>query len=156
LSGVRDVASVRMTDRITVVLIGAIGFWAPAVLLQILSRGAYSIASMSVLPLLCVLCLYWSLQRRRFRETRALAFYMLWGIYLLGPLASTIATSASGGGFSQPFGLRDALMLLLFSIVPIFAMMVAVYNGTVVALFAITIIFIIEGCRRMWPSEKLT
>ncbi len=143
-------------DRIVVVLMAGIGFWAPAVLLDVLSRGAYSIAAMSVLPLVCVLCLYWSLQRRRFRKIRALALYMLAGIYLLAPLASTVAASASGGGFSQPFGAHDALMLLLFSIVPIFAMMVAVYNGTLVALFVITIIFVIEGCRRMWPSEELT
>jgi hypothetical protein len=145
-----------MTDRIVAVLIGAIGFWAPVMLLEVLSRDAYSITVMNVLPLVCVLCLYWSLQRSRFRKTGGLALYMLSGIYLLGPLASTIAASASGGGFSQHFGSREALMLLLLSVVPIFAMMVAVYYGTVIALFVITIVFIFEGCRRLWPSEKLT
>ena len=129
-------------------------------MLEIASKGEYNIAVVNVLPLVCALCLYWFLRKESLGKIKALPFYLLLGTYLFCPLASTIAASASGGGFNQPFGPREALMLLLFSVVPIFAMMCAVYNGTLGALFAITIIFIIEGCRRMWPGavarEKLT
>jgi len=131
-----------MGDRIFLLLIGALGFWVPVVLLEILSRGRYSIAIANLLPVACATGALWLLCRARVGRVRTLPLYMLAGIYLLCPLAITIAGSAFGGGFAAFAGGHDVWWLLLSSILPPLAMILAGYNGTIFGLLAITIILI--------------
>ena len=144
-----------MTDRIIFVLAGGFAFWVPVVLLEGLSKGRYGITVANVLPVVCALCLYWFLRRGHFRKLKGLPLYMLAGIYLLGPLSLTIAGSAFGGGFTQFTGGHDALWLLLASVVPPLAMMLAGYNGTLLGLLVITVIFIVAALRKSQSPPAL-
>ena len=141
-----------MADRIILILVGGLAFWAPAVLLEILSKGRYSITIANLLPVVCVLCLYWLLRRGHFRKLNGVPLYMLAGIYLLAPLSLTVAGSAFGGGFTQFTGGHDVLWLLLASVVPPLAMILAGYNGTIFGLLAMTIIFIVAAIRNSQSS----
>ncbi|HEX7422466.1 MAG TPA: hypothetical protein VF311_01075 [Terriglobales bacterium] len=143
-----------MADRIISVLIGALAFWIPVLLLEGLSKGRYSITIVNVLPVVCAACLYWLLRRGHFGKLKALSLYMLAGIYLLGPLSITIAGSAFGGGFTQLTGRHDALWLVLASIVSPLAMVMAGYNGTIFGLLGITIIFILAAAMKSQTSDE--
>lgn len=129
---------------------GALTFWTPVVLLEVLSKGRYSITVANVLAVVCSVCLYWLLSRGGyFRRIKFLSLYTLVGIYLLCPLSTTIAGSASGGGFSAfRVGGHDVLWLALAYIVPPLAMILAGYNGTLFSLLAITVIFVAVAIRR--------
>jgi hypothetical protein len=81
-----------MADRMMLAVFGALAFWTPVVLLEVLSNSKFSIAIANVLPVVCALCFY-LLRRRRghFQKVRFLPLYVLAGIYLFGPLSTTIA-----------------------------------------------------------------
>lgn len=131
-----------MADRIMIVLVGAAGFWIPVVLLETLSRGHYRISTVSVVPVVCTLGVLWLLRRVRIERFRMLSLYMLAGIYLLCPLAIMIAGSSFGGGFAVSTGGHSILWLLLASIFPPLAWMLAGYNGTIFGLLAVTIVLV--------------
>jgi hypothetical protein len=144
-----------MGSRIILMLTGAVAFWVPAVLLEVLSEGKFTIAIANIVPVVCSLCFYWLLRRgAHFRKLKSLPLYTLAGIYLLCPLSTTIAGSAFGGGFARfAAGGHDVLWLAIASFVPPLAMALAGYNGTVFGLLAITIILIAEAIRRSAPAE---
>jgi hypothetical protein len=146
-----------MADRMMLVVIGALSFWVPTVLLEVLSKGRFSIPIANVLPVVCALCVYWLLRRGgHFRKFRFLPLYLLAGIYFLGPLATTIAGSAFGGGFTRfTAGGHDLLWLAVASFFPPLTMVLAGYNGTLFGLLGITVIFIVAAVRKKPSSPTL-
>ena len=61
-----------------------------------------------------------------------MALYMGIGIWLFGPSSMTIIGLLSGGGH-HPWGIVDYGYILLFSIVPVYTLMMSAYDGTIIA-----------------------
>jgi hypothetical protein len=139
-----------MADRIFLVVTGALAFWTPAVVLEVLSNGRFSITAVNVLPVLSALCVYWLLRHaEHFRMSRFMSVYLLAGVYLFGPLSTTIAGSAFGGGFTAfTSGGHDVLWLVVSSVFPPLTMALAGYNGTIFGLLGITVLFIAAAVAR--------
>jgi hypothetical protein len=133
----------NMMTRLALVLVGGLAFWMPAVLIEVLSNGNFSIRIANVVPLACALCVYWLLLRGSFRRPRFLPLYLLAGIYLFGPLAITIATSVVRGTFAISPSLGHYLFVMtVISVIPPLTMLFVGNNGLIFALLGITVIFV--------------
>jgi hypothetical protein len=125
-------------------------FWIPSILIHALRGTAFGnsgldILAVSVLPVVASLVTREIIYRKQRTVSRrgTIALWMLLGIWLFGPLGTTIGATFSGGGFTQP-GAWQMLLLGIPLFLPLTFMMSA-YDGTLVALAVATIWFIIAG-----------
>lgn len=138
-----------MAKRVLLLLIGGLGFWAPAVVFEILSRGRHGVVFANLAPVALTVVALSLLRRGRLGALRTLPLWILAGIYLLCPLAVTTATSAFGGGFAT-FVADDVRWLLLASVFPPLGLVMAGYNGTLLGLLAETLIL---TAATIWPNK---
>jgi hypothetical protein len=125
-------------------------FWLPGIVLHAI-RGhhfgvhRFDIVGILVLPVVASALGLKILVRRvqvPFRHD-TIALWMLLGIWMLGPLCTTIGSSFSGGGFTQPGGWLIVLLgIVLFA--PLTFMMSA-YDGTLGPLAVVTLWFGVLG-----------
>jgi hypothetical protein len=74
---------------------------------------------------------------------------MLLGVWLTGGLFMMVAATVSGGGFASRDGLRSSLSLIFFSMFPPVTYVMATYDGSLLALIAVTVgALLIWGIRR--------
>jgi hypothetical protein len=130
-------------------------FWVPGILVHLIRGRAFgepSLDSLAIVTLpvaasiLAVELIYRKHQSLSRRGTIALWFLL--GVWLLGPLGTTIGATFSGGGFSLP----GAWWILLLGI-PFFlplTFMMSTYDGTLGALGIVTIWFLLLGIRSLW------
>ncbi|MFZ0292419.1 MAG: hypothetical protein WAL52_02365 [Candidatus Sulfotelmatobacter sp.] len=64
---------------------------------------------------------------------------MLLGVWLTAGLFMTLAATASGGGFAGPDGVPGGLLLTVLCIFPPITLMFATYDGSGLAMLAVTI-----------------
>ena len=129
-----------MAHRVWLGVAGSLGFWLPLVLLETLWKsGDVSLVAANALPVLTFACVYWVLWKRHRNDGRLLPIAILVGIYALGPLMMWLTWSARGGGFATAHGLRDAVWLLLFTVLPPFTLYLATWNGTLVAVLVVSL-----------------
>jgi hypothetical protein len=125
-------------------------FWIPSILIHAVRGTAFGnsgldILAVSVLPVIASLVTLEIIYRKQRTVSRrgTIALWMLLGIWLFGPLATTIGFTFGGAGLTQP----TAWQMLLLGI-PIFlpmTYMMSTYDGTLLALVVITIWFIAAG-----------
>ena len=123
-------------------LVGAISFWLPDVIVHGLARYSFSrthvVALTAVLPF-CFTCAYAIVKRRYHTVNAFVALPMLIGLWTCGGLFMTLGASFSGGGFAGPGGLRETVLVILISFFPPITFIMATYDGTLFALLLATV-----------------
>ena len=130
------------------VVSGAVGFWAPDVLLQAKRGPQFSgrdVLLLSLLMPLAVLVSYCILFRlsKALRHAQSIAFFMLVGIWLLGSSAMMISATFSGGGFAGPAS--DVWPVIALGILPPYTLVMATYDGSLLALGMVTLVMLLVG-----------
>lgn len=138
-------------------LLGALSFWLPDVLLHA-ARG-YNFSGVDALfltvglPLACLPAYLWA--RRLYGKAAVAAPWMLLGVWVLGGLFMQVGSSFSGGGFASG-SLSDAAVMVLLSLFPPATFMMATYDGSLFGLLLVTalavVLWIVETARRVVPS----
>jgi hypothetical protein len=117
-----------MRGFLSLALLGGASFWLPVTGIEIIKRGEIGPFFGTILPFATQLGCYLFVVRRLGKQR--LAFPMLTGLYLLGPLFIMIGATAQHAGFSQFHGWRDFGYLLLSSVFPPATLMLATYQMT--------------------------
>ena len=133
---------------------GALSFWLPDLAIHI--RSARNFGSQQVwlitivLPaifLFAYVVARWFGVRRGFKWVGAAT---LLGVWLTGGLFTTLAATASGGGFVGT-GILGALLIMMLSVIPIVTYILAAYDGSLFALLAVTLgALLFCGVRASW------
>jgi hypothetical protein len=146
----------KVLDRLLLVVLGGLAFWTPAALMVWISMDNFNITLANVLSVICALCVYWLLGRlQHFQRIRLLPMYVLTGIYVLGPVVMTMATSAAKGAFASfPESARDLLWLTVISVFPPLTVLFVGDSGMILALLGMTGILIVAAVKRRSPSVK--
>ncbi len=142
-------------------VLGCIGlgavFWVPSIVVHLISGTNFSGQRVWVVTMLSVLASIFSFRvlNRLFAAPayRAAALLsLLVGIWLLGPLATMLSASFSGGGFSRP-GALEAVLSQTVHFVP-GAFVAATYDGTLGALAAVTVWFLAAALRNAYVALR--
>ena len=104
-----------MKDRVLAFVLGATGFWGPAVLAASITKSEPGILLGSILSFGGFLVAY--LLLRRSSLPRSALQWMFWGIVFLGGYFSMIAFTAMGAGLSGMSG-QESLLMLLICLIP--------------------------------------
>ena len=133
---------------------GALSFWLPDLAIHI--RSARNFGSQQVwlitilLPavfLLAYVVARWFGVKRDFKWVGAA---MLVGVWLIGGLFTTLAATASGGGFVGT-GILGSLLIIMLSVIPIVTYILAAYDGSLFALLTVTLgALLFCGVRASW------
>ena len=133
---------------------GALSFWLPDVAIHV--RSARNFGSQQIwlitilLPaifLLAYVVARWFGVKRDFKWVGA---SMLAGVWLTGGLFTTLAATASGGGFVGA-GILGSLLITMLSVIPIVTYILAAYDGSLFALLAVTLgALLFCGVRASW------
>ncbi len=117
---------------------GALSFWLPIIFAFAIGRSNTGMLVPNVLAVLsaslCYVVFRWLCRGEH------LAAWMLFGIYLLGPILLSTATSFVHGGFSQIRGWEDIKWLLLACIFPPILLLLAGTSGVGPSLLVVTVI----------------
>jgi len=124
--------------------LGAVSFWLPDTLWHAIRAFKFDSRDMigiTVLMPLSLLGAYLLVVRRLQRTSprSPVVWPMLLGVWLLGGFFMMVGASFSGGGFVSPSGRSGILEILLMSIVPVYAFMMATYDGSLMALLVVSI-----------------
>ncbi|HEX6533667.1 MAG TPA: hypothetical protein VF041_03665 [Gemmatimonadaceae bacterium] len=141
----------RFWRRSTDLLLGGVSFWAPVTLFELVTRE-FSLAVATLVPFAGELAIYLLAARRRRSDAAGLALWMLAGIFLLGPLFMSIGAAAFGGGFALPLQWRDLAYLVLLSLFPPGALMLAGYEGVVFGMVLSCVAMLAAYASRRFPE----
>jgi hypothetical protein len=125
----------------TLFCLGAVAFWLPEILLYAVERHELSVRLITFL-LPCVLLAAYAavlLIRQKRDSMPSAAIFMLLGVWFLGTLAIAVGQTFLGAGFASDshFALFS---VLLGTLIPIYAFIVATYDGSLGALIAVTVL----------------
>ncbi|CAN5302487.1 MAG: hypothetical protein ACR2GW_09310 [Pyrinomonadaceae bacterium] len=133
------------------VVVGGAAFWLPAIIVHAVRAYEFTNTDVGIvtvlLPLALIFC-YGILNRFMGKQLsgHSVAFFMLLGIWILGPLFMTINASFSGGGFSRESPLVFiAIATVLF---PIATFIMSTYDGSLGAVILATVIMLVIGIYR--------
>ena len=115
----------------------AIAFWGPSVVVHTFRKDLFGRSDILALTIAMPLALFlsWAACAKSFHITRrAAALPMLCGIWLLGGLCMSLSATFSGGGFAGPNGVRDTLLVIAMSLLPVYTFIMATYDGSLGAL----------------------
>jgi len=124
-------------------LLSATGFWAPDTLVHAIraykfeSSGVIVISIVMPLSLLLVLALA---KRAMHVDPLKHIGAILAGVWFLGGLFMMLGASFSGGGFNGSQGWRWAITSTLLSLFPPYTFVLAIYDGSLLALLLVTAI----------------
>ena len=126
--------------RLLLMLLGATSFWGAPIVIAIMTRKEVSILVGTSLSTSIFLLVHDVMRRRSAGPVRSQTLWMLWGVFLLGGVFSSIAFTAMGAGFSE-LGVWEATRMLLISFIPGWiALYGSVGMGTLPGLLLVTII----------------
>jgi hypothetical protein len=116
-------------------LIGGVACWIPDVTLHLLRTYDFSRIDVLAVTILMPLSAFaaYLITIRSFRteeRTPSVAFFMVVGVWLMGPLAMMIAATPTGGGFSQPLAWTGIIVGLL----PPYTFMMSAYDSSLAGL----------------------
>ena len=121
---------------------GALSFWLPDLAIHVHAArnfGSQQVWLITVLLPAIFLIAYvvarWFGAKWNFKWVGAA---MLLGVWLTGGLFTTLAATASGGGFVGT-GVLGSLLIILLSVIPIVTYILAAYDGSLFALLVVTI-----------------
>lgn len=131
------------------ILLAALLFWVPDVIVHLIKGRNFcgdDVRLITVLiPLVCIMgfIVYSKLHYRRFCNP-AEAIAAIIGIWVMGPLATTIAATFSGGGFAaSDISLGKLLIIKGTLLFPIYTFIMSAYDGTLFALMIVTLAFLV-------------
>jgi hypothetical protein len=131
-----------------IVLFGAISFWAPTTVIELVTRRELSLVVGSTVPVASILVAYAVTIRWNAVRGRYVSLWMLLGIWLFGPSFMMLGASALGGGFTALGGIRSIWILLVSTFMPIFTFVWATYDVTLLSLLCATLILLVLNiCR---------
>jgi hypothetical protein len=132
--------SVKWSRFIKLMLLGAVGFWLPDVLLHAL-RGynfdgrdvrIVTIAS-PVAFLVTVFVVNWA---NKTTPRLQIIPSLIAGVWIFGGLFMMVSATIGGGGFKAPAG--GVIIAILLSLLPIYTFVMATYDGALAALLLVT------------------
>ncbi len=141
--------SLGFSTNVKLALFGALCFWAPDLLVHLIQKNDFN--SLWFVTISCPLavvvgyvCLiFLSKTEIGSRHT----FFMLLGIWCAGGLATMISASFAGGGFASGF-LSTAGISLSGFVFPPLTLMLGTYDGSLFALFLVSILLILDAATR--------
>jgi len=128
---------------LTFAAIGALSFWLPDLAAHAVAGCKFDSLHVRIITFLmpaAFLSAY--APARRFaakREFKWVVAAMLLGVWLTGGLFMTFAATTCGGGFAGPDGIRGGFLMIVLSLIPLVTFMMATYDGSLLALLAVTI-----------------
>ena len=138
-----------MRSALTCMLLGGTSFWG----LDILIAATKHWASADVIgvPMMTILLpaipVVTYLITRRFikpdKSGPSVALFMGIGIWIFGPLGMTVAATFSGGGFHSWTGISNLGYLLLFSVFPVYTLMMSTYDGSLFGLVLVSVLMLV-------------
>jgi len=133
----------RTGYAIKLMILGALSFWLPDVLWHAMRgskfHGRDAIALTVLLPL-ALFIVFVILKRRLPSElSKSAGWPLVAGVWLLGGFFMVIGASFSGGGLVGPDGFLGGVRTILISVLPIFTIDMATYDGSLGALFIVSV-----------------
>lgn len=148
--GAKRVLSSTLASRIkhprlalSFVVAGAMSFWLPDVFIHVFAGRNFNsrhVGAITILAPLSFLVAY--VLARRFainREFKWLGVVMLLGVWATGGFFIALGATASGIGWVGPHGIRNSLLMIVSSVIPGVAYFLATYDGSFLALLAVTV-----------------
>lgn len=138
----------RLPTRYACYTVAGVAFWLPSILMHAVRGHDFGMShfdgfAVLVLPLVTSLVVWEMLYRYHHSRRGTVALWMLLGVWLFGPLCTTLGATFSGGGFMTSEG-----WLMLLVGIPLFIPLTFIsstYDGTLGALAVVTACFIIAG-----------
>lgn len=128
-------------------LAGAVAFWLPDVVWHAIRQykfGTWDAIEMNILMPLSLLGMYVHLRRRTKESTRFVGWPLILGVWCLGGLFVMMGATFTGGGFSDPNCINDAVTLILaLTFLPLFLIDAATYDASLPALILVTVIALV-------------
>ncbi len=137
---------------VTFAVIGAVCFWLPDVVIHAIYSRTFDrpqITAITFLMPATLLCAY--LVARRFAERfdfKRTGMAMLVGVWLTGGMFMLLGATPSGSGFASGGGIWVPVMVAALSLIPIYTLMAATYDGSLFALIAVTLAPFLLWCVR--------
>lgn len=131
----------RVVDLRKYVIVAALAFWVPDIIVHALRRNRFGGIDIVCLTLLLPL-LTCMIVARVWRKSGDIEKYLtaglsaVLGIWLFGPLLMTVGFSFNGGGFAKPDGWQ--LVVLGTGLFPFFTFEMSTYDGTLFAVILVT------------------
>jgi hypothetical protein len=119
---------------------GAVSFWFPIILVFAVERASTNMLVANLMAMLGFL-LCWALRRWVYPQGRQ-SIWILLGLYFLGPILLSTATTFANGGFAQIHGWTDIRWLLLACIFPPIQFLLAATSGLWPSLLIVTAILV--------------
>ena len=128
--------------------LGALAFWLPDIVVQANTR--YNFSSRDAVTLIFLLpvtsATSYGILRTFLRQRDngpSLAFFMLLGIWVSGPLFMMIGATFSGGGFAKPYIVWLFLISFGTALFPIYTFMLSGYDGSTGGLFVASVLLML-------------
>lgn len=133
----------RTRYAIKLMILGAFSFWLPDVLWHAIRgskfNGRDAIALTVALPLTLLIVFVFLKRRLPSEPSKSAGWPLVAGVWLLGGSFIVIGASFSGGGFVGPDGFLGGVRTILISVLPIFTIDMATYDGSLGALFIVSV-----------------
>ncbi len=131
---------VKWSRLIALMLLGAIGFWLPDVVLHAL-RGynfdGRDVRIVTIASPVALLVTFFVVKWANKTTPRSQIIpSLIAGVWIFGGLFMTISATFGGGGFKGPAG--GVMIAILLSILPIYTFIMATYDGALAALLLVT------------------
>src|SRR5262249_598777 len=114
------------------------------------------VSLITVLLPLALLIAYVLLKSQYHGESRrSVGWPMLLGVWLLGGFFMVVGASFSGAGFVGPERLSDGIKTILISVVPIFFIDLATYDGSLGALAIVSVVALLVRVWTLVANKRL-
>ena len=141
-------------------LTGGLVFWVPDVFLQLLRGEEFGHVDVKLLTILMPTATVASYLLQPVRVDKGAmiqAASSLLGVWLVAPWALTTAATFTGGGFSHPGDVLVSMSVIIMStIIPIYTVILATYDGSLLAILLVTLALPAVGaCRALFNHYVL-
>lgn len=135
--------SIRTRYAIKLMILGAFSFWLPDALWHAIRGSRFNgrdVVALTFLLPFTLLMAYLLVKRHHPNEpSKSVGWPLVVGVWLLGGCFMVIGASFSGGGFVGPDGFLGGVRMILISVLPIFTIDMATYDGSLGALSIVSV-----------------
>jgi hypothetical protein len=144
----------RWSRLIKLMVLGAVGFWLPDVLLHAWRRNNFNARDIGIVttvaPLMLLIIFLLVKHNDKVIPQKQVAPSLLAGVWMFGGLFMLLAASFSSGGFTS-LSASESVTRVLLSVIPIYTFMMATYDGTLGALLLVTVVILLV-CLFQWSD----
>jgi hypothetical protein len=130
---------------IKLMVLGAVGFWLPDVLLHAWRGNNFSgrdvLIATVLSPLMLLITFLFVKRKDKATPQKQVAPWLLAGVWLFGGFFMLLGASFSSGGFTS-LSASESVKTLLLSVIPIYTFMMATYDGALGALLLATAVIL--------------